>query len=260
MDAYIQANAYFIFAIVMIAAALLHWGQKVRKGEATGKFVDYWITETPGYSLGTLGALVGAWWLVLTTKGLDGMVSHMIIEGAFATGWAINSAVSPGSAAAKAANDAKNAAAGFIRLSMLPWLAVVSVVLLMTGCAAVQGVFSPLHTPQTDEQAAAETPQQKALRLAHAALDEANAALVALNTTIGDNVTNQVWGRNEAQDYLDQSKTFGKKLDAAREALRIGNFTDAQQQAEALRTLIILLQKKAAERANQSQAIEPIYT
>lgn len=261
MDAYIQANAYLVYALVMIAAALLHWGQKVRKGEATGNFVDYWVTETPGYSLGTLGALIGAWWIIMTTNGLAGMASHMVIEGAFATGWAINSAVAPGSSAGKIVNDAKNAAAGFVRLSMLPWLAAIAaMVILLGGCAAFQGVFSPVHTQPTEEQAAAETPQQKALRLAHEAIDEANVALLSLNTVIGQNVDNQVWQRAEAQSYLDQSVAFGKKLDAARVALSLGNLADATAQAAALRDLIILLQKKVAEKANQSAIGEAIYT
>lgn len=135
MDAYIQANAILVYAIVMIMAALLHWGQKVRKGEVTGNFMDYWFTETPGYSLGTFGAIAGTLWLVYTTNGLDKMASHMVIEGAFATGWAINSAISPGSAAGKVVMDARDKAAGFIRLSMLPVLLAAGVALmLLSGC------------------------------------------------------------------------------------------------------------------------------
>ena len=141
-------------------------------------------------------------------------------------------------------------------------IAAALLVITLSGCAAMSGVFSPLHAPQTDAQAAAETPEQKALRLAREAVDESNAALLSLNKTIDANIDNQVWQAAEAQDYLDQSVAFGKKLTQARDALRLGNFADAQQQAEALRTLIILLQKKAAERANQSEieTAVPIFT
>jgi hypothetical protein len=95
MDAYITENGLLVYAIVMVGAALAHWGMKAKRGEATADFVAYWFTETPGYSVGTFGALVAAWWLVYTTDGLKGMAPHMLIESAFATGYLINSAVSP---------------------------------------------------------------------------------------------------------------------------------------------------------------------
>lgn len=137
MEAYIQANSLLVYAIVMVAAALLHWGQKARKGEATAEFMTYWFTETPGYSLGTFGALGGTLWLIYTTNGLDKMAAHMIVEGAFATGWAINSAVSPGSAPAKVLTATADKVAGFVRLSLLPWLVVLAVAGLLVGCAGM---------------------------------------------------------------------------------------------------------------------------
>jgi hypothetical protein len=96
MEAYITANALFVYGLVMIGAALLHWAMKVKRGEATADFMTYWFTESPGYSVGTFGALVAAWWLVYTTDGLKGMAPHMVVESAFATGYLINSAISPG--------------------------------------------------------------------------------------------------------------------------------------------------------------------
>jgi hypothetical protein len=96
MDAYIDGNRLLVWAIVMVGGALVHWAVKVRRGEATPNFLAYWFTETPGYSVGTFGALVAAWWLVYTTDGLKGMAPHMLVEGAFTTGYLINSAVSPG--------------------------------------------------------------------------------------------------------------------------------------------------------------------
>ena len=99
MEAYIEANATLVYAACMVGAALIHWWQKVRKGEATADFMTYWFTETPGYSVGTFGALALAWWAVYTTNGLAGMAPHMVVEGGFATGWLINSAISQGSGA-----------------------------------------------------------------------------------------------------------------------------------------------------------------
>lgn len=98
---WIALHAYTVWPIVMVGAALLHWGLKVRKGEATGDFIDYWFKETPGYSVGTFGAMVAAWWLVMTTDGLKDMAPHMIVEGAFATGWLLNSMIAPGTSEEK---------------------------------------------------------------------------------------------------------------------------------------------------------------
>lgn len=129
----------------------------------------------------------------------------------------------------------------------------------LAGCGAAQGLFSPLHKEQAPEAAAAESPQAKALRLARFSIDEANAALTAFNQTIGGNVANQVWTPDEAQSYLDESKGFGKRLDQAREALRLGNIGDAQAQAEALRAAIIKLQQLAAQHRTALEMSEPIY-
>lgn len=153
MDAYIQQNALLVWALVMIAAALLHWGQKVRKGEATADFMTYWFTETPGYSLGTIGALGGAVWLVATTNGLDKMASHMVVEGAFTTGWAINSAVSQGFVAEMKASGDK--LAGFVRLSMLPWLIAIALLAgCLHGCAIGPQAALPKTIPEQIEAAA----------------------------------------------------------------------------------------------------------
>lgn len=95
MEQYITDNGLLVWGLVMVGAAFVHWGMKVRRGEATPDFMTYWFTETPGYSVGTFGALIAAWWLVYTTDGLKGMAPHMLIESAFATGYLINSAVSP---------------------------------------------------------------------------------------------------------------------------------------------------------------------
>ena len=135
MEEYIQSQAMLVFGLVMVAAALLHWGQKVHKGEATGDFVGYWLTETPGYTLGTVGALAGTWWLVYTTDGLTGMAAHMIVSGAFTAGWAIDSAVAPGSGAV--ATKAANKVAGFVRPYLLPVLLLLAASAMLAGCASL---------------------------------------------------------------------------------------------------------------------------
>lgn len=124
--------------------------------------------------------------------------------------------------------------------------------LALSGCAVMSGITDPLHAPQTDAQAATETPAQKAVRVARQTIDEANGALIALNTIIKSNVHDQVWTPDEGQSRLNQTKKAGVDLDKARELLRLGNVTGAQAQAELIRTLLIELQRQAAAASRQS--------
>lgn len=107
--------------------------------------------------------------------------------------------------------------------------------LLLVGCAA-------LHEQQSTK------PQD----IARVAVDEANAALTALNRVISSNVKNGVWTKPQAQSFLDTSKEYGKQVDRAREALRLGDFTDAEARAKTVKALIIVLQRKVAEAGRQS--------
>jgi soluble cytochrome b562 len=117
--------------------------------------------------------------------------------------------------------------------------------LLLLACA---GLTDPLHGKPVPTD---ETPAQKALREAHSAIDEANAALIALNRTISNNVKSQVWTRLQAQAYLDQSVEYGSKLDKAKNLLLLGNIADAKQQAAAIKLLILELHKEVAAKAGK---------
>lgn len=116
--------------------------------------------------------------------------------------------------------------------------------LFLVGC----GLTSPLHNKPVP---ADETPAQKALREAHNAIDEANAALFALNKTISSNIKAGVWTRQQAQAYLNQSVDYGAKVDKARDLLKLGDITNAQQQAAAIKLLIIELHKQVAQQAGK---------
>src|SRR3990172_2871109 len=97
---------------------------------------------------------------------------------------------------------------------------VACLVALLSGCAGMGSIVEPLHDTPAIE---AESPQAKALRLAHAAVNEADAALFALDKVIGANAEAGIWTKAQAQGYLDQSKEYGARVDKARDALRIGN-------------------------------------
>ena len=124
--------------------------------------------------------------------------------------------------------------------------ALLIIMALLAGCTMLQNMTQPLHAPVAVEN---EDAMVRAYRLAHATVDEANAALTVLNRTIGNNAASGVWTKAHAQHYLDQSKEKGKDLDKAREALKLGNIASAQTQAEAVKKLVIALQKEVARRA-----------
>lgn len=124
-------------------------------------------------------------------------------------------------------------------------------VLLALACCltltACPGGIRPLHDP--DKAPVVQTDAERAISAARTSIDEANGALLAFDAVIDSNIDNKIWDKKTAQDYLDQSKAAGKRVTQAREALRLGNVTDAKGQAEAVKKLIIELQRQVAKRA-----------
>lgn len=245
MEEYIQANALLVFAVVMVAAAVLHWGQKVQKGEATADFIRYWFTETPGYSVGTLGALTGAWWMVYTTRGLDGMAAHMVVEAAFATGWWINSAVSPRASTVPSA--APPTQSGFIRPGMLLLLAALAAVFTLGGCQTLQELVGPGEAPKVDQTLS--VPAQAAQQ----AVNEANLTITATANVIGNNAETGVMTKAEAQKALDEVADWRKKARAAQSLLDAGDIGNAKTQAELINQAVSALQKRVAAEARKPQ-------
>lgn len=131
------------------------------------------------------------------------------------------------------------------RTKLYGWLgAALLALLILPGCAELT---APLHAPTA---VANEAPAAQAQRLTREAIDEANAALTALNRTITQNA-GDVWSKAQAQAYLDQSKALGARVDQAREALRLGNLAEAKNQAELVKQAILALHAKAAAEARK---------
>lgn len=124
------------------------------------------------------------------------------------------------------------------RLSEALLLAIVLGIVLqvMAGCAAVG--LAPVSSQKPH------TPQE----IAQAAINEANATLTAINSTIASNVKEGIFTKAEAQDYLNQSISYGKRVDQAKALLDSGNISDAKTQADILQSLILSLQRKVAEK------------
>lgn len=113
---------------------------------------------------------------------------------------------------------------------------------LILGTLALPGCqMQPLREKPTAEAAAVQN--------ARTAIDEANAALTALNTVIAQNAVDGVWTKAQAQSYLDKSKGYGKQADQARALLRAGDPLKAENQAKLLRQAILVLHREIAQQA-----------
>lgn len=95
MEAFINGNPLMVYIVVSLAGAVIHWWQKVARGEATPEFMAYWFTETPGYSVGTFGALVAGWFTLWASGSLDTTNLPLLLSSAFTFGFAIDSIVAP---------------------------------------------------------------------------------------------------------------------------------------------------------------------
>lgn len=135
---FILDNPYEVFSLLTLLGALYHWIQKASKGEASFSPVEYWLKDTPGYTAGTLVALLGAWWAVVGFEMLDGMKWQAIVAWGAMTGYTLNSSISKG--AGSAAADAGGKIAGFIRLHLIPLLiiaAFIGTAFMAAGCAGL---------------------------------------------------------------------------------------------------------------------------
>jgi len=126
-------------------------------------------------------------------------------------------------------------------------LAVLALAALLSGCGTWQALTQPVHGDK------AVTTEAPAVRAARVAIDEANASLTGLNNVIGQNVEAKVWTKAQAQAYLDQSKDYGKKVDDARDFLRGGLLTEAKSQADAAKSLILILHTRVAAEARKEK-------
>ena len=57
----------------------------------------------------------------------------------------------------------------------------------------------------------------------------------------------------QAQGYLNESKAAGKKVDDARNLLRLGFVNEAKTEAEAIKVVLIVLQRRIATEARKEK-------
>ncbi len=83
------------------------------------------------------------------------------------------------------------------------------------------------------------------------AVNEANLGLTAAANVIAANVKDKIWSKEQAQGYLEKVKEYAKRADSAQELINLGKFSEGKTQAEALRSLIIVLHREIAVRARE---------
>lgn len=132
----------------------------------------------------------------------------------------------------------------------------------LAGCETLKAVTKPLHKAPSAEQQAAETPQAKAKRLAHATLDEGYALVYALHKTITSNVKNKVWTADQATEVRDEVEKLRARLDNdVKPLLAVANYADAESQAVAIKELLLAVQRRVAAAAQSAiPPPEPILT
>jgi len=120
-----------------------------------------------------------------------------------------------------------------------------SLLFLLPGCGLMKDTTEPLHKQQSTESAP--------VTAARTAIDEANALLTSINRVITQNVNDKIWTAAQAQGYLNESKASGKKVDDARNLLRLGFVNEAKTEAEAIKVVLIALQRRIATEARKEK-------
>lgn len=142
--AFINANPYETFSLIVVLGALFRWWHEVAAHGAPSGFADYWLKDTPQYSAGVLLATIGAWWAVIgfelftVPAGAPPVKWQLVVSYGAITGYTINAAIAQGTASAAAAAAGK--AAGFLRPVIVPLLLVLALAgaaLVSAGCAGI---------------------------------------------------------------------------------------------------------------------------
>jgi hypothetical protein len=96
MSQLITTHIAWVFSLLAVLGALLHYANKVRKGEVPADFVGYWVQDYPGTSIATVLVLAGAIVTAITTGMLEGMQPAAVVMAGLMTGWTLDSAINKG--------------------------------------------------------------------------------------------------------------------------------------------------------------------
>ena len=124
-------------------------------------------------------------------------------------------------------------------------LSTVLLLSLALGSCAFRGPAEPLSTMSVP------TTLPEAGKQAQVAVNEANLALTAAANVIAANAKDGIWTKPQAQGYLDKVKDYAKQVDRAQELVRLGQFDLGKTQADAVRSVILILHREIAAQARK---------
>jgi len=121
------------------------------------------------------------------------------------------------------------------------------IIAALPACALIGPVepAAPIGVPSTLPEAG---------KQAQNVINEANIGLAAAASVIAANVRDGIYTKAQAQSHLDQVRDYAGKIDRAQEALTLGDFGSAQSQANAVRSLILILHREVAAQARKEGA------
>ncbi|HZR37260.1 MAG TPA: hypothetical protein VFA75_17960 [Nevskia sp.] len=206
-----------IFTAVAIAGMLAHYVKSWAKGEISGNLVDYLFRDNPRATVLSLGGVLTAVATTAATGTLDGMSLQQLLLSGFTTGFAIDSTLNKGGAAAPAAPAAVTASkqGGFSSINLLLGTAAIAVtvalLLGLAGCASTPAPQTPAETVVYVEAAAA------------------SADSLADRLYRAGSIT-----RTEAQGVLTASQALQAAVQTAKALIATGDGAGAQAQLQAV--------------------------
>lgn len=118
---------------------------------------------------------------------------------------------------------------------------VLSLALLLPACSLMQPAEVPVNTTLP---AAVQTVQKT--------ITEANILITAAANVVSQNYKDGISTKEEAMAYALKLKDMADTLDSAQQALRLGDLTNAKNQAELIQKAITLLHKEVAAKARKT--------
>lgn len=123
-------------------------------------------------------------------------------------------------------------------------IAAIAAVVVLAACGAM---FTPPGKVPVSEKLS------PAAQTAQTAINEANILLIAAANVLGQQLTDGIVSKPEAQLQLNQIREFAARVDRAQQMLDTGDVLGAQNQAELAQRLLIVLHREIAQRARKPQ-------
>lgn len=118
---------------------------------------------------------------------------------------------------------------------------VLSLALLLPACSLMQPADVPVNTTLP-----------AAVQGVQKTITEANILITAAANVVSQNYKDGISTKEEAMAYALKLKGMADTLDSAQQALRLGDLTNAKNQAELIQKAITLLHKEVAAKARKT--------